>query len=136
MIHTYNIHGINLQNYDSVKLLCVNIDSNFNWKEHCTSDRIGYRSSLRNDFSCQNDFVTRKLLLDFEQLIYLFDYLESVLYVASRRSLCGVTNHNSQAAGTRIQQGDWQCQLYILFKNTFHEILKNKQNITPNRHYR
>ena len=37
IIHTYNIHGINLQKIDSVKYLGVTIDSNLNWKEHGTS---------------------------------------------------------------------------------------------------
>ena len=37
IIHTYIIHGINLQKCDSVMYLGVTIDSNLNWKEHCTS---------------------------------------------------------------------------------------------------
>ena len=40
IIHIYNLHGMNLQKFDSVYLknnMGVKIDYNLNWKEHCTS---------------------------------------------------------------------------------------------------
>ena len=52
IIHTYNVHGINLQKSDSVKYLGVTIDSNLNWKEHCTSvyNKATFMMSFQRDF--------------------------------------------------------------------------------------
>ena len=54
--YIYNIHGINLQKFDSVKYLGVTIDSNLNWKEHCATvyNKTTFMMSFleRNFYKC------------------------------------------------------------------------------------